>query len=71
MRNTARVNSMVFLILIGASLFSLVFRGFDGDLMVEEYAQKLSPGLLEISESAVRLTDRGRRVLSGEEMWGE
>ncbi|MCB9236245.1 MAG: hypothetical protein H6581_31640 [Bacteroidia bacterium] len=42
-----------------------------GDLMVEEYAQKLSPGLLEISESAVRLTDRGRRVLSGEEMWGE
>jgi TRAP-type mannitol/chloroaromatic compound transport system permease large subunit len=27
---------MVFLILIGASLFSLVFRGFDGDDIVAE-----------------------------------
>ncbi|MCB1327128.1 MAG: TRAP transporter large permease subunit [Spirochaetales bacterium] len=44
MRNTARVNSMVFLILIGASLFSLVFRGFDGDLMVEEFLTNLPGG---------------------------
>ena len=28
---------MVFFILFGASLFSLVFRGFGGDLMVENF----------------------------------
>jgi tripartite ATP-independent transporter DctM subunit len=32
---TARVSAMVFMILIGASLFSLVFRGFGGDEQVE------------------------------------
>jgi len=31
MRATLRISSMVFLILIGASIFSLVFRGFGGD----------------------------------------
>jgi tripartite ATP-independent transporter DctM subunit len=31
MRGTTRVSSMVFLILIGASVFSLVFRGYGGD----------------------------------------
>jgi tripartite ATP-independent transporter DctM subunit len=31
MRSTLRISSMVFLILIGASLFSLVFRGYGGD----------------------------------------
>jgi tripartite ATP-independent transporter DctM subunit len=30
-RSTTRITSMVFMILIGASLFSLVFRGFGGD----------------------------------------
>ncbi|MGD8310391.1 MAG: TRAP transporter large permease subunit [Chromatiales bacterium] len=34
MRSTTRVTSMVFLILIGASVFSLVFRGFGGDDLV-------------------------------------
>ena len=34
---TLKINSMVFFILIGASLFSLVFRGFGGDLMVENF----------------------------------
>ena len=34
---SARVSSMVFMILIGASLFSLVFRGYGGD----EYVQSL------------------------------
>jgi tripartite ATP-independent transporter DctM subunit len=34
-RQTARVSAMVFMILIGASLFSLVFRGFGGDEQVE------------------------------------
>ncbi len=31
MRGTLRISSMVFMILIGASVFSLVFRGFGGD----------------------------------------
>jgi len=31
MRSTLRISSMVFMILIGASVFSLVFRGFGGD----------------------------------------
>ena len=31
---TTRITAMVFMILIGASLFSLVFRGFGGDEMI-------------------------------------
>jgi tripartite ATP-independent transporter DctM subunit len=38
---SARVSSMVFMILIGASLFSLVFRGYGGD----EYVQSLLTSL--------------------------
>ncbi len=37
MRRTTRVSSMVFLILIGASVFSLVFRGFGGDEVVRDF----------------------------------
>jgi tripartite ATP-independent transporter DctM subunit len=36
-RNTTRISSMVFLILIGASVFSLVFRGYGGDELVREF----------------------------------
>jgi len=35
-RSTAEISAMVFVILIGATLFSLVFRGFGGDEMVSE-----------------------------------
>jgi len=38
---SARISSMVFMILIGASLFSLVFRGYQGD----EYVQSLLTAL--------------------------
>ena len=38
---STRVSAMVFMILIGASLFSLVFRGYGGD----EYVQSLLTGL--------------------------
>jgi tripartite ATP-independent transporter DctM subunit len=38
---TAKVSAMVFMILVGASLFSLVFRGYGGD----EYVQSLLTGL--------------------------
>ncbi|GAW85191.1 conserved hypothetical protein [Bathymodiolus platifrons methanotrophic gill symbiont] len=34
MRNTTQITSMVFMILIGAALFSLVFRGFEGDELI-------------------------------------
>ena len=40
---TVKITSMVFFILIGASLFSLVFRGFGGDIIVENFITN-SPG---------------------------
>ena len=36
-KNTVKVTSMVFFILIGAAIFSLVFRGFGGDTLVENF----------------------------------
>ena len=44
MRNTTRFTSMVFLILIGASMFSLVFRGYSGDDAVREFLVTLPGG---------------------------
>jgi tripartite ATP-independent transporter DctM subunit len=44
MQSTTRVSCMVFMILIGASLFSLVFRGFGGDVMVNDLLSNLSGG---------------------------
>ena len=35
---------MIFIILIGASMFSLVFRGFGGDVVVEEFLLNLPGG---------------------------
>ncbi len=46
MRDTLRVTSMVFLIFIGASLFSLVFRGFGGDEVVREVLTSLPGGVI-------------------------
>ena len=43
-RGTARISSMVFLILIGASVFSLVFRGYGGDELVREFLLGLPGG---------------------------
>ena len=43
-RNTTRLTSMVFLILIGASMFSLVFRGYSGDDAVREFLVTLPGG---------------------------
>lgn len=42
---TARVSSMVFLILLGASIFSLVFRGFGGDEVVRHMLSSLPGGV--------------------------
>jgi tripartite ATP-independent transporter DctM subunit len=44
MRSTTRVTCMVFLILIGASVFSLVFRGFGGDEIVADLLTGLPGG---------------------------
>ncbi|MEW4983927.1 MAG: TRAP transporter large permease subunit [Cycloclasticus sp.] len=44
-QDTTHVTSMVFFILIGASLFSLVFRGFGGDELIEELLSDLPGGV--------------------------
>jgi len=45
-RSTLKVSSMVFLILIGASVFSLVFRGFGGDILIEDWLTQLPGGVV-------------------------
>ena len=44
--STTQVTSMVFLILIGASVFSLVFRGFGGEEIVEHFFTNLPGGII-------------------------
>jgi len=46
MRQTLTVSSMVFLILIGANIFSLVFKGFGGDDLVEGLLTDIPGGLV-------------------------
>jgi len=46
MRSTLRISSMVFLILIGASIFSLVFRGYGGDDGVRAVLESLPGGVV-------------------------
>lgn len=43
-RSTTQVTTMVFAILIGASLFSLVFRGFGGEVLIEHFFSTLPGG---------------------------
>ena len=45
MLRTTQITSMIFLILIGATLFSLVFRGLGGDTMVERALTNLPGGV--------------------------
>ncbi len=44
MRTTMRISSMVFVILLGASVFSLVFRGLGGDELVAGFLRELPGG---------------------------
>ncbi len=44
MRHTTRISSMVFLILLGASIFSLVFRGLGGEELVRGVLQSMPGG---------------------------
>jgi tripartite ATP-independent transporter DctM subunit len=43
---TSRISAMVFMILIGASLFSLVFRGFGGDKLIADLLTGLPGGVI-------------------------
>jgi tripartite ATP-independent transporter DctM subunit len=45
MVRTTQITSMIFVILIGATLFSLVFRGLGGDIMVERALTNLPGGV--------------------------
>jgi len=54
-RDTARISSMVFVILIGATLFSLVFRGLGGDELVESMLASGTTGLTGFIASALDL----------------
>jgi len=45
-RSTTEVTAMVFLILIGAAVFSLVFRGFGGEELVEELFRNIPGGVV-------------------------
>lgn len=44
MRSTLTISSMVFVVLMGASAFSLVFRGLGGDILVESVLRELPGG---------------------------
>lgn len=44
LRSTTTVTSMIFAMMIGASLFSLVFRGLGGDARVEEFLHSMPGG---------------------------
>jgi tripartite ATP-independent transporter DctM subunit len=46
MRSTTQITAMVFLIFIGASLFSLVFRGYGGDELIEGLLSDLPGGVV-------------------------
>ncbi len=46
MRSTLKISSMVFMILIGASVFSLVFRGYGGDEGVHAVLEALPGGVV-------------------------
>ena len=46
MQDATRISCMVFVILIGASIFSLVFRGFGGDEVVEALILELPGGVV-------------------------
>jgi tripartite ATP-independent transporter DctM subunit len=44
--DTMRITSMVYLILIGATIFSSVFRGFGGDVIIEEFLGNIPGGTI-------------------------
>ena len=47
-QDTAKLTTMVFMILVGASVFSLVFRGYEGDELVQSYLTSVPGGTFGI-----------------------
>ena len=47
MRSTTEISSMVFVILVGAGMFSLTFRGLGGDVLIEEFLKGLPGGTVQ------------------------
>ena len=45
-KSTLQVTSMVFMILLGAAVFSLVFRGFGGEDTIHHFLQKMPGGVI-------------------------
>ncbi|WP_028302485.1 TRAP transporter large permease [Oceanospirillum beijerinckii] len=45
-RSTTNVTAMVFMILIGASIFSLVFRGFGGEELIHHWFEQMPGGVV-------------------------
>lgn len=46
MQSTSSISAMIFMILIGAALFSLAFKGFEGDEYIHEFLSNLPGGKL-------------------------
>ncbi|MBL4894874.1 MAG: TRAP transporter large permease subunit [Emcibacter sp.] len=46
MQSTTRISAMIFMILIGAAMFSLVFKGFEGDEYIHDFLTNLPGGKL-------------------------
>jgi len=46
MQSTTRISAMIFMILIGAAMFSLVFKGFEGDEFIHDFLINLPGGKL-------------------------
>lgn len=46
MQSTTKTTSMVFMILIGASIFSLVFRAYNGDVLIQQLFESLPGGVI-------------------------
>lgn len=46
MQSTTRISAMIFMILIGAAMFSLVFKGFEGDEYIHDFLTTLPGGKL-------------------------
>ena len=46
MQSTTRISAMIFMILIGAAMFSLVFKGFEGDEYIHQFLTNLPGGKL-------------------------
>lgn len=44
-RETLQISAMMFLIMMGASLFSLVFRAYDGDILIAHWLNNLPGGV--------------------------